>query len=95
MMLSDARQEMDAINRDMLRLFVRRMELSGDIAKAKRAQGLPVRDPAREEAILFAMRAGSPEAIRPYVAALFETLFALSRTFQEQRLAQDEDGDPV
>ena len=49
MELTDLRREMDAIDRELLALFARRMALSGEIAGLKKAAALPVFDPAREE----------------------------------------------
>ncbi|MGI6652603.1 MAG: chorismate mutase [Christensenellales bacterium] len=84
MPLQQARERMDGINQNILKLFIERMQLSASIARIKRATGLPVRDAAREEAIIEAMRADSPPELQPYVEALFDTLFALSRAWQEQ-----------
>ncbi len=79
--LAAVRTEIDAVDRQLLPLFLRRMELSAAAAEAKRARGLPVRDPVREEQILEAVaaRAGDrADAAR----RLYETIFALSRELQ-------------
>ncbi len=84
MTLPEARIAMDRINQRMLDLFIERMEVSQSIARIKQAAGLPVYDQSREQAILDAVTGQTPDALKPYAAALFETLFAPSRTYQEQ-----------
>ena len=50
--LEEIRKEISAINDDMLALFIKRMELSAQVAAYKKANGLPTLDRKREEAIL-------------------------------------------
>ena len=50
--LEEIRKEISAINDEMLALFVKRMELSAQVAAYKKANGLPTLDRKREEAIL-------------------------------------------
>lgn len=81
--LSALRKRMDEINREMQTLFEERMDVSVDIAHWKKANGIPVRDIAREEEILDSMRALS-KRYPAETRTLFETLFALSRGLQER-----------
>ena len=89
MNLSEAREIIDRINRGMLHLFIERMEVSQGIAQYKQTEGLPVRDEGREQAILDMMMAETPDDLKLYTGALFETLFALSRAYQEQLAGKD------
>ena len=50
--LGDIRKEINGIDDELARLFKRRMEIAGEVAASKRAQGVPVNDPAREREIL-------------------------------------------
>ncbi len=45
--LNQLRKEIDGINRRMLELFVRRMDVSKEIAAVKDELGLPTLDPER------------------------------------------------
>lgn len=81
--MKDLRMRIDAINKEMLALFEERMDISVEIARVKKEQGLPVRDPAREAAILDEIRTLSKRYPDDAVT-LFETLFALSRGLQEK-----------
>ena len=52
MNLNEIRSEIDAIDGELVKLFVRRMEASEKVAAAKRGSATPVQDPAREREIL-------------------------------------------
>lgn len=89
--LEDIRRELDAVDRDMVRLFEQRMALAGQVAAYKLAHGLPVLDRSREEQVL-ASRAGMLEEPRlaDSVRALYEEIMRLSR--QEQQRILEEAG---
>ena len=55
--LQALRAQIDAIDRDMVRLFETRMGVSGQVAAYKLERGLPVLDAAREEQVLDARAA--------------------------------------
>lgn len=50
--LEDWRQEIDALDLELLRLLNRRAAIAGEIAVVKVATGLPAHDPRREEQVL-------------------------------------------
>ena len=56
MELNEIRLEIDRINREMQTLFEERMKLCGQVAQYKGAHGMEIFVPAREEAILDAVR---------------------------------------
>ncbi len=78
--LSALRGEIDRVDREMTALFLERLALVDEIGALKKARGLPVRDEAREAAILErACERGGAEA-----EALFRALLAISRARQER-----------
>ena len=81
--LGEYRQQIDEIDGELLSLFVRRMEVSEQIAAYKKAHDLPVRDRAREEEKLGAIRDRLPAELRAYGSSLFSLLMELSRARQE------------
>ena len=85
--LEKARQEIDAVDREMAALFVRRMRAVEDVADYKRSHGLPILDTAREEAVI---RKNSvlveDEAMRPYYVEFLQSAMAASRHYQRSRL---------
>lgn len=80
--LNEIRMEIDAVDRQLLSLFVKRMDLCSEVARYKIAHDLPVFRPEREKVILERVeKEGSPygeEAVR-----LFEVLMSLSKERQE------------
>ncbi len=81
--LNDRRKEIDEVDGQLLSLFKRRMEISLEIARLKEREGLPTRDPRREEQILEKRRAQAGE-LAPYAEELFKCLFAKSRALQDK-----------
>ncbi len=84
MELSELRTEIDQIDQDLLALFLRRMQLAGEVADYKAAHHLPTQNEQREQEILDTVAARSG-ALAPYSCQLYHTLFALSRSYQDQR----------
>lgn len=83
--LEEARRVIDGADRDMAALFEKRMAAAARIARFKRENGLPIRDAAREEAVLQAgAERVSQEALRPYYRSFLRSLMALSRQYQEE-----------
>ncbi len=78
------REEIERLDRDLIRLVARRVELARRVGAVKRASGLPALDPAREAAIIrrvteVARAEGAPEEDTRYV---FWQLIAMSRRAQ-------------
>ena len=85
--LEECRSEIDAVDREIVRLFEERMQLCRDVAMYKIANGLPVLDRSREEMVLKSREGMLSD---PYwgesVRRLFESIMALSRAEQEKLL---------
>lgn len=79
------RGRIDKIDDRLLALFCERMDVSGQIGRLKRTQGLPVRDTAREEELLRGVRerAGS---YADEAEQLYRGILELSRRAQEKLL---------
>ena len=86
MELSEIRDKIDAIDKPMLNLFLRRMELCGEVARYKKASGMPTLNRGREREILARVAAESGD-MEQYAHRLFTTLFELSRAYQDSLTA--------
>lgn len=84
MELSEARVQIDEIDRQLVDLFCKRMEVSRDVAAWKKEKGLPLADPERERKKLVAVTEQAGEEFRGYTAALYSQLFDLSKAYQAQ-----------
>ena len=50
--LEEARKEIDDIDGRLVPLLKRRLEIAGDVLRAKIEKGLPILDPAREREVM-------------------------------------------
>jgi len=87
--LEGLRKEIDDIDTSMTELFVRRMKLSGDVARFKQEHNLPVLNVGREREILSRVSELAGGDLDSYTRILFATLFDLSRTYQEMLITED------
>ena len=81
MELSEIREKIDAVDEQLLDLFLQRMDLSDEVAAYKNAHHLPILNKERERAILAKVTEKSGERER-YAYHLFSTLFELARSRQ-------------
>ena len=83
MELSEIRVKIDAVDDQLLDLFLQRMELSEEVAAYKNEHNLPILNKAREREILAKVTEKSGEKER-YAYHLFSTLFELARSRQAE-----------
>ena len=83
--LGQVREEIDAIDKQLLPLFLARMDCSQRVAKLKAQAGAPVFAPQREQAILDRVRKEAGE-YGEEVASLYGSIMAVSRARQHQLL---------
>jgi len=81
--LTDYRNEIDAIDDELVTLFCRRMEVSASIAQYKKANNLPICLPVREAEKLAEVAKKSGPEMACYAEDLYRTLFTLSKRYQE------------
>ncbi len=78
------REEIDRIDSEVQRLFEERMAVSERIGKYKAEHGLPVLDRQRELQKIAGLKASaSDEKNAEGIARLYETIFEISRSLQE------------
>ena len=87
--LEEYRRRIDAIDAQLVQLFLRRMEVTWKVGEYKKANGLPVLDSGREKEVIAAKTAltGDP-ARKADVAALYESIMAISRR-QQRKLVRE------
>lgn len=91
--LDTLRVEIDRINREMLSLLKERLALCGEVADYKKAHGLPVYVPEREQKILdWASQTAGPE-FAPYAKIFFQQLMSLSRDYEHGVPGSSQAGD--
>lgn len=85
--LEAIRNEINAIDDGLIKLFVRRMEAAEKVAEVKRSSAAPVLDPARERAILSKVAKAVGPDFENEARLLFTTLMSMSRGRQRAELA--------
>lgn len=80
--IEELRQQIDAVDRQMIELFHKRMRISEGIAEYKQSVGKPIYDPERERKKLVQVAKASDVDVRTGTVMLFSTLFELSSTHQ-------------
>ena len=86
MELSEIREKIDAVDDQLLDLFLQRMDLSEEVAAYKNEHHLPILNKERERAILAKVTERSGEKER-YAYHLFSTLFELARSRQAELIS--------
>ena len=87
--LMELRKQINEIDREMLDLFLRRMQVSSNVAEYKRQNGLPVLDAARERELLANIAGQAGEDLDEYAIVLYSTILSLSRSYQHKKLSPD------
>lgn len=85
--LKALRDEIDQIDRQLVELFCRRMDVTRRVGEYKAAAGIPVLDREREREVLKSKGELVGEELRPAVVALYQTIMALSRRQQQEGMA--------
>ena len=85
MELKELRNQIDAIDDELVRLFVKRMEVSAQVADYKKEKNLPIHVPSREREILQEVANKAGHGMENYSRVLYSMIFELSRSYQRKR----------
>ena len=83
-LLKPVREDIDRIDKELLPLFLARMECSRRVAEIKEAHGIPVLNAEREAAIIERVRAEAGD-MGDYAAEFYSAIMAISRKLQDDR----------
>ncbi len=89
------RDELDVLDKQLVELFCKRMDICGKIGQWKQEHGKPIYDRTREREKLNSISALAQEEFAPYARCLYRSLFGYSRSYQHlltqspSALAQD------
>ena len=83
------REQINEVDQELVRAFEKRMHIALEIAKYKKENGIPVYDPVREAAVLKKQMAAVDAELAGYTQCLYQTLFEVSRRYQQEYLAQE------
>ena len=83
--IKDLRSQIDEIDDQLVKLFVKRMSISAQVADYKKAHDLPIFVPAREREILRDVSQKAGAEMGDYTRVLYSMIFELSRVYQSKR----------
>lgn len=87
--LSILRSEIDSIDKQILELFKRRMEINIDVAKYKQANSMPIFQQGRENQVIDRVKSHSPNWLQNGVESLFLQIMDIGKSIQQQTLYKD------
>ena len=88
MELVKLREEIDQIDKELVALFLKRMNCASSVAEYKKQNDMPVFDPSRERALLNKISELSGEEFEGYSRTLYSTILELSRSYQHKQLGE-------
>lgn len=87
MNLEDCRKEIDSIDRELVELFTKRMNVAKEVAAYKKETGMAVYDSERERKLLEKVEENAGEEYGDYARRLYGSILDLSRTYQSKFLS--------
>ena len=86
-MLEKQRAEIDAIDREIVALFERRMQVVVDVARIKKENGIAILDANREKEVITKVQSYLKDAtLKEELAEAYETLIKVSKDYQKKRM---------
>lgn len=82
--LIELRNKIDEIDSELTKLFEERMKTAALVGKYKQENNLPVFSAERENEVLSNVTANISEDLQTEIRALYNTIFELSRSYQEK-----------
>lgn len=83
-MLSVYRNDINAIDDELVKLFIKRMDTAGKIGAYKKQAGLPVLNVKREEEVKERLLTNVPDEYKESVSRLYDSIFSISRDCQSK-----------
>lgn len=83
--LTQLRAEIDQLDNELVRLFVRRMDFCSQVAAYKKQHGLPILMASREEEKLSDIAEKAGPELADYARQLYTLMFELSRDYQTKQ----------
>lgn len=86
-MLEKQRAEIDAIDREIVALFERRMQVVVDVASIKKENGIAILDANREKEVIAKVQSYlKDDHLKEELAEAYETLMKVSKDYQKKRM---------
>lgn len=87
--IEESRRKIDEIDKEIVRLFIERMNVTCDVAEYKKTNRLPIYDPKRERELLVKIADVSEDRFNDYCKVLYSTIMSLSKSYQRALSGDD------
>lgn len=88
-MLEKQRTEIDAIDREVVSLFERRMQVVMEVARIKKENGMIIFDASREKEVIAKVQSYlTDEGLKEELREVYETLMKVSKDYQKIQMDQ-------
>ncbi|MBQ8141052.1 MAG: chorismate mutase [Clostridia bacterium] len=84
--INELRSSIDSIDKELVELFKKRMNVSAEVAEYKRQNNMNVLDASRERALLAKVAETAGDEFADYTRILYSTILDLSRSYQHKKL---------
>jgi len=88
--LQQIREEIDAIDDELVQLLEKRMDMAVKVAEYKKQNNIPIYNPTREQEVLDRMAKKVSDDRVEAISKIYSLLFLLSRNEQEKLIKQEE-----
>ena len=85
MNIQEIKNEIDSVNAEMLRLFIRSLELAAQYGDIKKAEGKPLYDRKTEEEIMEKAVENTPRDMQNYSIEFFRNMINLSKEYYAEK----------
>ena len=82
--LENLRAEVDLIDEELNKLFIKRLEVVEQIREEKKLKKIDVLDKNREDIIFVKLKSKTPEEYFKYSKDLFQNILRISKQFQRE-----------
>lgn len=83
-MLDNQRAEIDTIDREIVSLFERRMQVVMDVVRIKKENGMAIFDASREKEVIAKVQSYlTDEGLKEELREVYETLMKVSKDYQK------------
>lgn len=80
--LENLRAEVDSIDEELNKLFIKRLEVVSHIREEKKLNKMDILDKNREDKIFLKLKSETPEEYFKYSKDLFQNILRISKEFQ-------------
>ena len=88
-MLEKQRTEIDAIDREVVSLFERRMQVVMEVARIKKENGMDIFDASREKEVIAKVQSYlTDEGLKEELREVYATLMKVSKDYQKIQIDQ-------